>query len=82
MGVRVYDFECPLGHVEERFVDADVAEHQCACGRMAKRKLAAPRSKLEGFSGDFPGAADKWKRDRESHMARERKNKQEHGTYK
>ena len=82
MATRVYDFLCPNGHVEEHFVEADTEENQCACGALAKRQIAAPRAKLEPFSGAFPGAADKWVRDRESKMARERHNQREHGTYK
>lgn len=80
--LRVFDFLCPEGHVTEHFVEPGIEEVQCACERLAKRQLAAPRAKLEGITGAFPGAADKWKRNRESHMAKEQKNKQQHGTYK
>jgi hypothetical protein len=51
------------------------------CGKPAMRKIPAPRSKLEGFSGDFPSAADKWEKRRESHMAKERRHMERHGTY-
>lgn len=79
---RFFDFRCPQGHVEEHMVPAGTEENQCACGAIGRRQPAAPRAKLEPFTGAFPGAADKWVRDRESHMAQERKNKKEHGTYK
>lgn len=81
MGLRVYDFRCSAGHVVEHFVDADIHEVECHCGRLGKRQLAAPRSKLDGMSGDFPTAADAWVRRRESKMAQERKNMEKHGTY-
>lgn len=82
MTYRIFDFRCPEGHVEEHLVLAGTEENQCACGAMAKRQIAAPRAKLEPFTGAFPGAADKWVRDRESHMRKEQQNKREHGTYK
>jgi hypothetical protein len=82
MGLRMFDFRCPEGHVEEHLVDAGTEENQCKCGAIGKRQLAAPRAKLEGFSGAFPGAADKWERNRESHMRKEQHNQREHGTYK
>jgi hypothetical protein len=80
--IRVFDFRCPLGHVTEHFVDASIREVQCHCECMAERMIATPRVQLEGITGAFPGAADKWERTRESHMAKERKNMEDHGTYK
>ena len=82
MGVRVFDFLCRKGHRIERFVNADIVEHECECGAMGARQLAAPRAQLDGTSGDFPGAADAWERRRNSHMAKERANVEKHGTYK
>jgi hypothetical protein len=82
MSVRVYDFRCPLGHVTEHFVDAEIEEVQCHCECIAVRQPSAPRAKLDPFSGHFPGAADAWERRRESHMKKEQQNMQEHGTYK
>lgn len=35
------------------------------CGGETKRLLAAPRSKLDGTSGDFPGESMKWARKHE-----------------
>lgn len=81
MGLRVFDFRCPQGHVTEHFVDAEIVEVQCHCECMAERQLAAPRAKLDGCSGDFPTAADAWERRRESHMRKEQKNVENHGTY-
>lgn len=80
--IRVFDFECPNGHVVEHFVDAGTEEVLCECGGIGRRKIPAPRAQLEGITGAFPGAADSWTKRRESHMAVERKNKAKHGTYK
>lgn len=80
--IRVFDFRCPQGHVTEHFVDDETREVQCHCECMAERQVAAPRAQLDGCSGDFPGAAMAWEKRRESHMAKERKNQENHGTYK
>lgn len=83
MSIRVFDFLCDFGHVTEQFVDAGTETMPCPrCGGVASRQPAAPRAKLEPFTGAFPGAADKWVRDRESKMAQERRNQERHGTYK
>lgn len=81
MSLRVYDFLCHNGHRAEHFVDSDIVEVECACGAMGKRQIAAPRASLDGISGHFPSASDAWERRRESHMALERKNQENHGSY-
>ncbi len=80
--IRVFDFRCPEGHVVERFVDAGVHTAMCYCGATGRRVIAAPRAQLDATSGDFPGATMAWEKRRESHMAKERRNKEKHGTYK
>lgn len=82
MSLRVYDFKCPLGHVTEHFVEAEIEQVQCECECMADRMISAPRFDLDGCSGDFPTAADAWERKREQKMKQERKNMENHGTYK
>ena len=42
-------------------------------GEMAKRKVSAPAIKLEGWSGSFPGAANKFDRIHREKLAAERK---------
>lgn len=82
MSIRVFDFVCRNGHRVEHFVDSVVEEVECECGAMGKRQIAAPRSQLDGCSGDFPTAADAWQKRRESHMRKERKNVENHDSYK
>jgi len=83
MGLRLFDFQCAKGHRFEEMVKAEVRETKCAtCGKKAKRLMSAPRVSLEGISGDFPSAADKWVQRRESHMKKEKRNTERHGTYK
>ena len=83
MAIRVFDFQCADGHRNEMFVEADVISMQCVtCGKIAQRMIAAPRCQLEGITGDFPGAADKWVRLRESKMKQEAKHRESHGPSK
>ena len=68
------DFQCAKGHKEEYFVDSKIDVVQCRhCGNDATRLLAAPRSKLEGFTGAFPDAYDRWDKLRQSKIAAEKK---------
>jgi hypothetical protein len=81
--IKVYDYKCKNGHVHERF-DSETPDFvPCpVCGEQAWRLVCTPRFELEGVSGSFPTATDKWVARRESHMAVERKNQEKHGTYK
>ena len=83
MSLRVFDFRCVKGHVYEHMIDVETRTVKCkTCGRPAQRMLAAPRSQLDGCSGDFPSAAMKWEKKREEKMRQERKHKANHGTYR
>lgn len=58
------DFKCvECEAVFERLTNARVA--QCECGGMARDVLCAPTFRLEGVTGHFPTAADRWARDHE-----------------
>ncbi len=70
---RLFDFKCPCGQVFESLVQSNVTTSRCSCGLDAKRIISPVRSQLEGISGDFPDAHDKWVKRRESHMAQERR---------
>ena len=64
--IRVFDYQCPEGHVTEMFVSAEAGDQPCpVCGQVAARKPAAPPCILEGHSGHFPGRAMKWEREHE-----------------
>ena len=60
------DFVCEkCGTIQERFLDGEVICVDCACGAVAKRMIGMPMVQLEGITGAFPGAHDRWARIRE-----------------
>jgi hypothetical protein len=80
--IRVREFMCPTHGRFERFVDGDMTVSLCPkCDLPSPRVISAPRCKLDGTTGDFPGAAMQWERNRERHMAKERKHMADHGEY-
>jgi hypothetical protein len=83
MSARLFDFRCANGHTHEELVPEKWRSVPCdQCDQPANRLIAAPRAQLEGFSGAFPSAADAWEKRRESHMRKEKRNVERHGTYK
>jgi predicted nucleic acid-binding Zn ribbon protein len=72
--LRYFDFQCAKGHVTEHLVESEVTSVDCPhCGNEAMRLISCPRIALDGISGDFPDATRKWERNRQSHIAWERK---------
>lgn len=68
------DFVCADGHVTEALRDDSEHAITCpACGKEAVKALATPRVKLEGFSGAFPDAYDRWTRVRAEKLKQEQK---------
>ena len=68
------DFKCADGHVTEALREDSVTTLVCShCGKDAIKVLAAPRSNLEGFTGAFPDAYDRWARVRADKLQQERK---------
>ena len=64
----LYDFRCgKCGNVFESYVKSSDNKHTACreCGHDAHRMISPVRSKLEGHSGSFPGAAMKWEREHE-----------------
>jgi hypothetical protein len=70
---RIFEFACPEGHITERLVDSEQRTVLCRCFAEAERIVSAPRVNLEGITGAFPGAYDKWERVRKEKLAQERK---------
>lgn len=60
------DFLCErCGKTKEELVDSNVSQIECDCGQMMNRLVGMPNISLDGVSGDFPSAADRWARIRE-----------------
>jgi hypothetical protein len=58
---QLRDFRCEhCGAEQERYLEADVTHVICECGHTMTRLIGMPTVSLEGISGDFPGAANKW----------------------
>jgi Zn finger protein HypA/HybF involved in hydrogenase expression len=64
---KIIDVKCrDCGEVHEEFGYLDDTFRCGSCGGEAKRIISPVRCTLEGVSGDFPGAAMKWAKDRNS----------------
>jgi hypothetical protein len=62
---KIIDVRCgDCGHVQEEFGYFDDAFRCGECGGVSERIISPVRCTLEGTSGDFPGAAMKWAKDR------------------
>jgi hypothetical protein len=62
---QIFEFACLNGHLTEKLVESDVRAIKCpCCTEWSTRLISTPRINLEGFTGAFPGAADKWVRTR------------------
>lgn len=60
----LFDFKCPhCGHKEEALVERHERVKRCLnCTNATHRVISPVRCQLEGHSGHFPDAADKWAR--------------------
>lgn len=73
--MRVYDFKCEQGHINEAFVrNGEDHDRPCPdCGNNSSKIISAPMTVLDPISGSFPAATMKWARDREQKIKHERK---------
>ena len=56
---RMYEFVCKCGQRTERLTGYETSEVPCGgCGYVALKAISAPKFKLEGWSGNFPSAAN------------------------
>jgi hypothetical protein len=71
---RFFDFKCANSHISEQLIDDNLRTISCKkCGEEATRIVSTPRISLEGITGAFPGAADKWVRNRAEKLKQEQK---------
>lgn len=79
--IRVFDFECDTGHLNEVFCDDKIWTAECPiCGGVAHRLISKPSFKLDGISGNFPTASDAWARKHEEAARVANKTHLEHGS--
>ena len=70
---RIFDFLCANGHVTEALLDDALYETQCKqCSEVSIRQISAPQFKLDGCSGDYPSAADRWVKVRAEKLKQEK----------
>jgi hypothetical protein len=68
------DFVCPKGHRKEYFVENHRKTTGCdTCGAEATKVQTSIRFRLEGVSGDYPTALDKWVKNRKEKLKQEQK---------
>ena len=74
MTKRIYEFICADDHLTEAYIDSELRTTKCkVCGNPAIRIVSKPMVKLEGVTGDFPGAAMQWERKRNEKIKAEQK---------
>ena len=57
----INDYKCQnCGKTAESMEQSGTAQIRCECGGVAGRVQAVPHFSLEGITGNFPTAADKW----------------------
>ena len=60
----IYEYKCnKCQHIDEHLVklDSRMEYQECSiCGAKSSFKISTPRISLDGCSGDFPTAADRW----------------------
>ena len=74
------DFHCgQCDRTQERIIDVEVEQVICECGGTARRMIGSPMIQLEGLTGAFPGAHDRWARIREEKFIKNRRVNYENG---
>lgn len=81
MAIRAFDFQCSEGHQQEYFVHSGVEHVECkVCGERAYRLISTPNIKLDGITGAFPTAMDKWARNHKQAAAVANAKYERHGS--
>lgn len=71
----LFDYKCEDGHITEHWINPEMVEIPCSCGKMSYKQLSAPSYFKEGkFRMDIN--SDKWAKTREDNY---RRKKQQNG---
>jgi len=75
---QLIDLKCPdCGNVVERYIEA--TQIPCICGKTMYKIVGMPRVALEGITGAFPGAHDRWATIREANARQKAAKRAQHG---
>ena len=75
----IADFQCEDNHTEELWCDFNQREATCTCGKPSKRIISSLNFSLDPTSSAYPSAVDRWVKDREKKIQKERRDKLNHG---
>ena len=76
----IVDFKCEDNHTFEAWCDFHDKSATCHCGKPAKRIISSLHFSLDPTKAShYPTAGDKWVKDREKKIAKERLDKRNHG---
>jgi putative FmdB family regulatory protein len=71
---KLFEFRCSFCHHDFEELTEYTQTFTCPkCNSNADKIISAPRVKLEGWSGSFPGAAAAWDKKRKQQLAKEEK---------
>lgn len=74
MALRMFDFKCDNGHINERMTKDDCTHIGCLdCDQMAHKIISAVKIGLDPISGESWKATRKWTKNREQKIQQERK---------
>lgn len=74
MPKRMYEFQCSVGTVSEKFIDTETKIVECeCCGGDANRIISSPSVMLDGCDPGFPGAWHRWEAKRNERLKQEQK---------
>lgn len=60
---KIFEFQCTVcNKVADEYTEYKQESVCPSCGGKSEKIISAVRSKLEGWSGAFPGAAMRWER--------------------
>lgn len=76
MAKRIYEFICTGedNHVFEKYTSEENRTVVCPhCGELSNRIISPSLISLEGYTGNYPGAAIKWVNQRKEKLRQEQK---------
>ena len=63
--LKLYDFRCTEGHIEEHLCTSEEKQRRCSCGSSSTRIISPTKFILNGADDGWPTAHSKWVREHE-----------------